>query len=360
MKLSGLKNNKQRLAKKKQLEAKAKAAELEAAADAAAASALRYSATVVGGEALKKKLNDEVAKSGGAGGAFKRLWKQFEAVADAVRVNDDGSVTFTRETEEPLPTHTKTAVKDGDTGVARVTEITTTVISSVAVTETKITLRPSNLIFQAIANWQAAQVKLKSLLSFSQISVNIAFNCNMEFPPVFANLLANLEVVNVDLMPSLGLNCRFNGFDYCDTMVATCMGPIALCGALLVAYLLVELGAKAAALRAHQLLEERKDQYVVPDELEGVFDDDELDSCKTVFATCDSDGGGSIDASELAKLVRRFEPDLLDEEVDAKVAGMLGDASSGDGDDEVGAFLMAHVFLNAKNAVFVLSFNLPY
>jgi hypothetical protein len=158
-------------------------------------------------------------------------------------------------------------------------------------------------------------------LSFSQISVNISFNCNMDFPPVFANLLANLEVVNVDLLPSLGLNCRFSGFDYCDTMVATCMG------------------AKAAALRAHQLLEERKGQYAVPDELEGAFDDDELDSFKTVFATCDSDGGGSIDASELAKLVRRLEPELLDEEVDAKVTGMLGDASSGDGDDEVGAFL---------------------
>ena len=89
-------------------------------------------------------------------------------------------------------------------------------------------------------------------------------------------------------------------------------------------------------------LDEKKARYIVPDEIElaRIFDEEEMDGFKTVFATADADGGGSIDHDELAKLIRKFEPDLLDEEVDAKVHAMLGE-SSADGDDEIGMRLLS-------------------
>lgn len=239
-----------------------------------------------------------------------------------------------REAVDELPKKYKTAIKQQDTSLSHSTEITTTVISSVVITETKVTLKPSNLIFQAIANWQAAQVKIKSLLSFSQIAVNISFNCNMSFPPVFENLLANLEIVNVDVFPSLGLSCRFNGFDYCDKMVATCMGPIVLSAMLMVAYVFVELGAKAVALQARQKIESKKEAYVVPEDLEGEFSHEEIQSFKVTFATCDTDGGGTISKKELEKLVRKYEPELNDDEIEEKLVKMIGSVSTGGEDDD--------------------------
>jgi hypothetical protein len=275
-------------------------------------------------------------------GAFAALKEKLEEKSDrAPRYNDDGSLTFVSETVEELPKKYKTAIKLKDSSLAHSTEITTTVISSVVITETKVTLKASNLIFQAIANWQAAQVKIKSLLSFSQIAVNISFNCNMSFPPVFENMLANLEIVNVDIFPSLGLSCRFNGFDYCDKMVATCMGPVVISGILMVAYVFVELGAKAVALQARQKIESRKEAYIVPAELEGTFEDEDIQSFKVTFATCDSDGSGTISKKELDRLVRKYEPELNDDEVEEKLVGMIGSISSGeDGEDdgEIGRF----------------------
>jgi hypothetical protein len=35
------------------------------------------------------------------------------------------------------------------------------------------------------------------------LTVNISFNCNMRYPATFTNMLGSLEIVNVDLVPSL-------------------------------------------------------------------------------------------------------------------------------------------------------------
>jgi Ca2+-binding EF-hand superfamily protein len=54
-----------------------------------------------------------------------------------------------------------------------------------------------------------------------------------------------------------------------------------------------------------------------------------------VFARIDEDGNGTISAGELAKVLRRFDPDALDEELAAKVKAILGDVDV-DLNDDIG------------------------
>ena len=46
--------------------------------------------------------------------------------------------------------------------------------------------------------------------------ISIGFNCNIKFPGLFSNLLAYFTIANLDMVPSLGLACSFEGFDYAD------------------------------------------------------------------------------------------------------------------------------------------------
>lgn len=120
------------------------------------------------------KLGDEEKskgkKPGCIGRAFNRITEEYKKNSDKVHMNKDGSVTFFKTHKEQVPPKTITVVKDTDNGVAQIREITTTVISTVAVTETKVTVRPSNILFKMITFWQSESVTVKSLVSFMQIS----------------------------------------------------------------------------------------------------------------------------------------------------------------------------------------------
>lgn len=109
-------------------------------------------------------------KRGCIGRAFNRITEKYKKNSDKVHMNRDGSVTFFKTHKEPVPPKTITVVKDTDNGIAQIREITTTVISTVAVTETKVTVRPSNILFKVVALWQSESVMIKSLMSFMQIS----------------------------------------------------------------------------------------------------------------------------------------------------------------------------------------------
>jgi hypothetical protein len=50
-------------------------------------------------------------------------------------------------------------------------------------------------------------------MAFSQISVNIQFNCDIKFPLNYQKMLDSLAIANLDLIPSLGMQCWLNDFD---------------------------------------------------------------------------------------------------------------------------------------------------
>jgi hypothetical protein len=172
-----------RLKKKMHADAVAKAKALEEKADAAGVQSARFAASKAGGAEAGDSVRGGLAKSGGIRGAFKKITDKYKEASKKVQVNKDGSVTFFQENIEPMAPKTTTVIKDSDTGVAQIREITTTVISTVAITETKITVRPSNMLFKAATTWQAESVKVKSLVSFSQISGKVDPNTKLSHAP---------------------------------------------------------------------------------------------------------------------------------------------------------------------------------
>jgi len=92
-----------------------------------------------------------------------------------------------------------------------------------------------------------ARVTIKSFISYIQIACNIAFNCAIEFPPIFSKIVINFSIVaNFDFLPALKLPCygAITGgrFDYIDSMVITTTMPIILCCLLGLAYLSSKVG----------------------------------------------------------------------------------------------------------------------
>ena len=73
---------------------------------------------------------------------------------------------------------------------------------------------------------KAMKVKVKCLTSFGQIAATIAVNLNIEFPPITTNVLGSFEVLNLDIVPSLGLQCRFQSLNYMDTVVSVTTFPM--------------------------------------------------------------------------------------------------------------------------------------
>lgn len=92
-------------------------------------------------------------------------------------------------------------------------------IESQLATTVKTTIVPSNRVLQALSAGAKAQVKVKALTAYLQIAVNISFNCGVAYPANFTSFLDGVKVINVDLIPALGLQCEYNGFDYVHKMV---------------------------------------------------------------------------------------------------------------------------------------------
>ena len=135
-------------------------------------------------------------------------------------VNGDLSVTFNNSNEEETTPTSRTEVYAYATSVARVTEKITVTETTKIVMETKTTIKPGNHVFRFIAWLKRQQVFLKIFTGYSQISMNIAFNCNITFPALFEQFLVQLSILNLDVIPSFGLQCRFSNFDYISSMGA--------------------------------------------------------------------------------------------------------------------------------------------
>ena len=88
------------------------------------------------------------------------------------------------------------------------------------------------------------------------------------------------EVVNLDLVPALGVNCYTTSFDYVEKMVAMTLGPLAVAALLLTAYLFVNCtGTSGKAPLSRKARVEGPDEdeiYELPDELNVFFSEKEM------------------------------------------------------------------------------------
>ena len=178
-------------------------------------------------------------------------------------------------------------------------------------------------------------------------SINIGFNCSIAFPDSFERTLRSLKIVNLDLVPSLGLQCDFD-FDYIHKMLSVTLGPLAVAAMLGLVYFVV---TTAEARKTKERLGERMATYEVPAELlhhPNSFGSDDIEKSKRVFAVADCDGSGSIDKDELKTIVETFTPGATSEEIDALVGKMMneGDAAE-DGEISFGEFM--HIIHQARH-----------
>ena len=103
-------------------------------------------------------------------------------------------------------------------------------------------VREAKAVLGKLKNYAA---KAKMVLANWQITLTISFNCSpMEFPALFERALSSLTVVNLDITPSLGLQCVWSTFDYASKMVFVAVGPI-LFVLLLLVFFLISKGCSA-------------------------------------------------------------------------------------------------------------------
>ena len=58
------------------------------------------------------------------------------------------------------------------------------------------------------------EVRVKAFTSFTQISVNVGFNCNIRFPEGMERATSSLSIFNLNILPNLGIACHQSSFDY--------------------------------------------------------------------------------------------------------------------------------------------------
>lgn len=142
-------------------------------------------------------------------------------------------------------------------------------------------------------------MKLKSLISFSQISVNVGCNLNIEFPDNLTVILEGLEVVNFDVFPSLAPACYIEGYSYINSMRSMTMTPVCIGALLGIAY---SITARAFAPRSKYSAKQLRTKYVVPDSLKNIFPVADVNAFRKTFFELDSDFSGSVSRDDFSAL----------------------------------------------------------
>jgi hypothetical protein len=138
-------------------------------------------------------------------------------------------------------------------------------------------------------------------VSFSQIATSIGVSFEIAWPTFIENIMAKLEIANLNFVPALELECLLD-FDYCNVMTAYMIGPIFLCCFLLFGNEF----AKKKTQWAHKKFK-TNEKLALPKELEGQFTEEEIGNLRATFCTYDADGSGTIDKQELAKVLKEFQ-----------------------------------------------------
>jgi len=200
-------------------------------------------------------------------------------------------------------------------------------MSTITVTATTVTARArvskfSNTTVQPTSSTDAfffaisgAATKGKALVSFAQISSDVSYNCNINFPGLFQSLLESLAIFKLDIIPSLGLGCYFNSFDYINKMVVVTLMPFALLGLLLFVFALKGCSGGTSSLTEKDL----EKVYPTPIEFVDVISSAKLNRLRKVAKFFDAIGGGTITRAEMAITVRELEPTFSEEKIKEKV-----------------------------------------
>ena len=154
------------------------------------------------------------------------------------------------------------------------------------------------------------KIKAMSLASFSQIVCNVGCTCEVSFPGAVERVLSAMSVLSLDVVPSLGFQCRFNQFDYIDKLVLLTAGP------LLVVALLMGAWALQVRLAKRKLPSVNDLGLELPKSVAGIFTDSEADKLKQAFAFLDKDGSGTISMEEVAATLKAFDLDASEGHLD--------------------------------------------
>ena len=136
---------------------------------------------------------------------------------------------------------------------------------------------------------------------YALFRVCVQFNCSVSFPDVFNVILAPLNILNLNIVPSLALACRINNFDYANTLVGITVSPIVFAAFLFLLYGIQVAVRKRKAEASKKVVEQLTAQYVVPEELLLFFTRDEIATFRQAFAFFDTDYSGIIDKQEMAQ-----------------------------------------------------------
>jgi len=263
--------------------------------------------------------------------------KQLESASNDFQINSDGSITFRKKKEIDSPEVSETTTTSMDTAIASITVRTTIVTKATAVVMIKTTIRPSSALLAGASKARKAQVKIKSLTSFGQISINVGFNCHMTFPSSVERTLNSIKVLNLDIVPSLGFNCRFAKFDYINRMLAVTVIPIATGLCMLIGLKVYEYSSNFKKGGNDVDVDEL---YIVPQDMRGVFTDKLIHAFRETFKHYDEDGSGQIDKKEMANVIREFDPASSEAEVEERVQEFFNEADAdGSGLVDFGEFL---------------------
>ena len=123
------------------------------------------------------------------------------------------------------------------------------------------------------------------------------FTCNISFSVDFQAIIDLLKILNLNILPSLGLACRVKNYDYVDALVGVTLVPI-----FFVAFLVSLFGLEVAfheykKNKSEAILRQDK-RYAIPDDLANVFSFNGLRILRRAFSYFDKDRSGTANVSQ--------------------------------------------------------------
>lgn len=111
----------------------------------------------------------------------------------------------------------------------------------------------------------------------------------------------------MDILPSLGLACRIDNYDYVDTLVIATLGPLFFAVLLVFIFGLETIIRRLKTKRLEAIL--RKDErYAIPDYLVLSFASREISNFRWIFVYFEKDANGTADVSQF--LLFEGKPEL--------------------------------------------------
>ena len=260
---------------------------------------------------------------------FEKLRKKLELLNDSMDVGANGTITFTKKFSkhvEPPATVTRTTVI---TLIAKIEKVDEKHRELDEVITIKTMIKPSNATLRTLSDLQQAEVRMKMLLSYGQVAVQLGFVIDVDFPEIYAYIIDLFTSISVDLIPSFGLQCHIDGYDYIHRALLTCAIPTFLTAVLFFAFLGAWVKARLK-LKGEMATKKSRLEYLelsVPENLFKLLTSTELRDYKLVFMDFDLDSNGVVDRNELKTMVMRLDPEISTKEAEKQVEDIFTEVS---------------------------------